>query len=190
VSPDHDKRLRNAGVNMPNVTRQSICRQTWNPNAAQAGRLYQSRWKTTTTTPRSALLVSDVEDDHEFLGRVFAQQRWTLHRTRALGPALAFLRDNPVPVVVTERDLPLGSWRDLLTAIQYLPDVPLLIVATRLADERLWAEVLNLGGHDVLGKPFQVTELLWVLDNAWRIAEYNETRAKTSQGKARCTDAR
>jgi DNA-binding response OmpR family regulator len=140
--------------------------------------------------PRSALLVSPVEDDHEFLGRVFSQQGWTLHRTRALVPALAFLRDNPVPVVVTERDLPLGDWRDLLTAVQYLAHVPLLIVTARLADEHLWAEVLNLGGHDVLCKPFQVTELVWVLDNAWRIAENGETSAPAPTGKAICAGAR
>jgi DNA-binding response OmpR family regulator len=151
-------------------------------NAVQAGGLYPPQWQTTTAAPRSALLVSPVEDDHEFVGRVFFQQGWTLHRTRGLGSALAFLRDNPVPVVVTERDLPLGNWKDLLAAIQHLPHVPLLIVTARLADEYLWAEVLNLGGHDVLGKPFQAAEMLWVLDNAWRIAEYNGAQAKALQG--------
>jgi DNA-binding response OmpR family regulator len=139
--------------------------------------------------PRSALLVSAVEDDHEFLGRVFSQRGWTLHRTRTLGSALAFLRDNPVPVVVTERDLPLGNWRDLLAAIQHLPDVPLLIVAARLADEYLWAEALNLGAHDVLGKPFQATELLWVMDNAWRLAELNQIRMTKMPSKALCAGA-
>jgi len=43
---------------------------------------------------------------------------------------------------------------------------PLLIVASRLADERLWAEVLNLGGYDVLLKPFEPAELRRVIGNA------------------------
>lgn len=126
---------------------------------------------------RAALLVSAVEEDYQFLDDVFFRQGWALHRAPTLGSALAFLRDNPVPVVITERDLPLGDWKNLFAAIQHLPRAPLLIVADRLADEHLWAEVLNLGGHDVLGKPFQERELLWVLGSAWRLAEDQGTHA-------------
>ena len=32
--------------------------------------------------------------------------------------------------------------------------LPLVIVASHLADDQLWAEALNLGAHDVLAKPF------------------------------------
>ena len=69
--------------------------------------------------------------------------------------------------------MPPGTWKDLFTAMMQLPRAPLLIVASRLADERLWAEVLNLGGHDVLCKPFQTKEVLWVLRSAWQLAERN-----------------
>jgi DNA-binding response OmpR family regulator len=124
------------------------------------------------------LLVGPAEEDHEALGQVFRQQGWILHKTRALGSALAFLRDYPVPVVIAERDLPLGDWKDLLAAIRLLPDPPLLIVTSRSADECLWAEVLNLGGHDVIAKPFQPAELRWVLGGAWRIVEENRRRAQ------------
>ena len=53
--------------------------------------------------------------------------------------------------------------------MRQLPHQPLLVVTSRLADEHLWVEVLNLGGHDVLAKPFQAAEVQWVLENAWRI---------------------
>jgi len=138
--------------------------------------------------PRTALLVSSLKEDHEFLGEVFSHQGWMLYNAPTLGSALAFLRDNPVPVVITERDLPLGNWKDLLAAIQQLPRTPLLVVAARLADEHLWAEVLNLGGHDVLGKPFQVKELLWVLSTACRLVEDNWTHATKAAGKALCAE--
>jgi DNA-binding response OmpR family regulator len=36
-------------------------------------------------------------------------------------------------------------------------------VTSRLADERLWAEVLSLGGYDVLMKPFDVSEVYRVI---------------------------
>ena len=135
------------------------------------------------TTTRSALLVSAVDEDHESLGQVFSPQGWILYKARTLEAAVDFLRRTPVPVVVTERDLPLGNWKDVLAAIQQLPRTPLLIVTARLADELLWAEVLNLGGHDVLSQPFQVSELLWVLGNAWRRGENNCTRALKLKGR-------
>ncbi len=144
---------------------------------SQANGLSQSRRRSSMIARRTALLVSAVEEDHRFLGNVFSQQGWMLHKTTTVPSALAFLRDNPVPVVITERDLPLGDWKNLLAAIQYLPRAPLLIVTARLADEHLWAEVLNLGGHDVLCQPFQVNELLWVLGTAWRLADDNGTHA-------------
>ena len=37
-----------------------------------------------------------------------------------------------------------------------------------LADERLWAEALNLGAYDVLAKPFGRTEAMRVVAAAWR----------------------
>lgn len=43
---------------------------------------------------------------------------------------------------------------------------PKLIVASRLADERLWAEVLNLGGYDLLVKPFVADEVQRVVSLA------------------------
>jgi DNA-binding response OmpR family regulator len=79
------------------------------------------------------------------------------------------LRNRPIPVVIAERDLATGNWKDALAAIQQLQDPPLLVVTSRLADEYLWAEALNFGAHDVLAKPFRASELKWVLESAWRI---------------------
>jgi DNA-binding response OmpR family regulator len=117
---------------------------------------------------KSALLVSPSED-HQFLSQLLLEQDWKLHSSRTLGSALAMLREQQIPVVITERDLPLGDWKDLLAATQQLPYNPLLVVASRHADEYLWAEALNLGAHDVVAKPFQAAELNWVLQSAWRI---------------------
>jgi DNA-binding response OmpR family regulator len=42
-----------------------------------------------------------------------------------------------------------------------------LIVTSRLADERLWVEALNLGAFDVLAKPFDQKELVRSVSLAW-----------------------
>jgi len=93
------------------------------------------------------------------------------------------LHDQSVPVVLCERDHADGNWEDLLKAIVRLPAPPNLIVFSRLADESLWAEVLNLGGYDVLIKPFEPEEVLRVTFAAWSRweCEFVATTAKEAE---------
>lgn len=51
----------------------------------------------------------------------------------------------------------------MLATCESLPNSPRLLVVSRYADERLWAEVLNLGGYDVLLKPFEPMEVTRVV---------------------------
>lgn len=115
----------------------------------------------------TALLVSPAEQDHEFLQRLFAQQDWALFSARSLGSASVLLRQERISVVLTERDLPAGSWRDVLAIAQAVVRPPLVIVTSLHADEQLWAEALNLGADDVLAKPFNQSEIVRVLNSAW-----------------------
>ena len=67
--------------------------------------------------------------------------------------ACGYLSGGESPVVICERSLPDGDWKDLLGK------TPRLIVTSRVANEALWAEVLNLGGYDVLAQPFDELEV-------------------------------
>ena len=71
-------------------------------------------------------------------------------------------------VVICEQSLSDGSWRDVLRTAQMHAWPPPLIVTSRLADSELWAEVLNLGGYDVLAQPFRAQEVMWSVKNAHR----------------------
>jgi DNA-binding response OmpR family regulator len=115
----------------------------------------------------AALLVSHDPDDREQLKPLFHAQKWKLHTAPSHAAAQAALQRHEIPVVVAERDLPSGDWKQLLAHTQGLRHRPLLVVASRLADDYLWSEVLNLGGHDVLRKPFRASEVLRVLSHAW-----------------------
>jgi DNA-binding response OmpR family regulator len=84
-----------------------------------------------------------------------------------MAAALAALRKVRVPVVVCESDLQPGTWKEVLEELRTLPDPPLLIVTSRIADERLWAEALNLGAYDVLAQPFDGTEVTRIVGMAW-----------------------
>lgn len=71
-------------------------------------------------------------------------------------------------VVICEHPLPDGSWKDVLRTVQAITTPPALIVTSRLADESLWAEVLNLGGEDVLALPLREQEVTWAVRSAHR----------------------
>jgi DNA-binding response OmpR family regulator len=76
-----------------------------------------------------------------------------------------------MPVVICESVLPDGNWIDILSETAPLMDSPRLIVASNHADapdDRLRARVLNLGGFDVVSKPFDRNEVIRVVTVAWR----------------------
>jgi DNA-binding response OmpR family regulator len=56
---------------------------------------------------------------------------------------------------------------EVLAHITPLPRPPFVIVTSRLADDELWSEALNLGAYDVLAKPFEATEVTRIVSLAW-----------------------
>ncbi|MEK7406020.1 MAG: response regulator [Acidobacteriota bacterium] len=115
----------------------------------------------------SVLAVSPLEEDHVFLRHIFSHSNWVIHSARSCTEAFGFLDARATPVVVCERNLPDGTWQELLIALERMRPPPLLIVTSRAADDFLWAEVLNLGGYDVLVKPFDPSEVVRVVSLAW-----------------------
>jgi DNA-binding NtrC family response regulator len=116
----------------------------------------------------SILLVSpDVNDEVE-LRNILTTQGGSLLRHATVKDALPHL--DSATVVMCERDLPDGTWQSVLNECDGCPNRPLVMVVSRHADERLWAEVLNLGGYDVLLKPFdrnEVTRVVAMCGSQW-----------------------
>jgi DNA-binding response OmpR family regulator len=115
----------------------------------------------------TVLEVSPFEADHNALRSIFSHSNWKLLITRTCAEAAAFLKKRLVPVVLCERELPDGTWKDILERASRALNPPAVIVSARLADDRLWAEVLNLGGYNVLSKPFKDTEVFRDVGLAW-----------------------
>jgi DNA-binding response OmpR family regulator len=93
--------------------------------------------------------------------------------------ALAHLTQSMISVVICEALLPDGSWKDLLEHIRHGRASPVLVVTSQLADESLWAEVLNLGGYDVLAQPFDREEVTRVVRSAARASSDSCSRRLT-----------
>lgn len=119
-------------------------------------------------TPVTVLLVSTHPSDRLDLQRIMARSSWRLQVRATCGDGLALLRQKRVAVVICDGERDGHDWRWLLYEMADLPAPPKLIVSSRLADERLWAEVLNLGGYDVLATPFDEHEVLRACFLAWQ----------------------
>ena len=115
----------------------------------------------------TVLAVSGSQEDHNWLGEIIRHSNWKLLSARSCREACEILKSDCVPVVVCESSLPDGNWRSLLDRLAQSAGHPLLIVTSRQADDHLWAEVLNLGGYDVLPKPFDSSEVVRVIGSAW-----------------------
>ena len=116
----------------------------------------------------AVLVVSSFSEDYCQLAEMLRENQCQVSGCRTATEAMAKLASACPALVVCERDLPDGNWKMLLTACESQPKPPLILVVSRHADESLWAEVLNLGGYDVLLKPFDASEVRRVFQLALR----------------------
>ena len=120
--------------------------------------------------------------DQGSLQRILGFPEWEVRVVRDLRSLNAAVRACSCGVVITDTRLLDGhSWKDVLDDLEGAWIRPQLIVADRLANEALWAEVLNLGAYDLLATPFEPTEVQRVVSLAWdfRIREAARARDKS-----------
>ena len=118
--------------------------------------------------PVSALLVGEFETDRLLVHDIFHLRGWRLFEARQRRQAMECLVKNPVQVVIAESDLPNWNWKMVLRDLRGMELPPQLIVTSRIADDRLWSEVLNIGGYDVLPQPLERDEVERVIAAARR----------------------
>jgi len=117
----------------------------------------------------TVLSVGQPQEDYLSFEALFneAELELELYQADDLASAGEVLNSKEIGVVICEREMSPHTWIDMLEHLRLLRYAPPLIVTSRLADERLWAEALNLGAYDVLAKPFQGTELIRAVNLAW-----------------------
>ena len=123
------------------------------------------------TTPQSTatvVLVGLAESDQNTLQELLncpsdlseMHCRWFIQPRSSVHSTLSALRRTRIQVVMCDRDLMPDAWKELLEQFACLKEPPCLIVTSRVADDHLWAEALNLGAYDVLARPFERAEVV------------------------------
>ena len=109
------------------------------------------------------LSVSGDDADHASIRNALSPISCRVVTAGTWAGAVQSLTDVCVSVVICESDVPDGTWRDVLNCLPGRTEMPAVIVTSPRADDKLWAEVLNVGGFDVVAKPFDTDELRHVL---------------------------
>jgi DNA-binding NtrC family response regulator len=99
--------------------------------------------------------------------RVVVGSEWSILPVRTLHEAMCALAQWKLPLVLCEPRFPGGDWRDLLSHLNSQKGAPKLVLVAP-HDTTLAAELMNLGGYDVLEKPLDRAECLHVFASARR----------------------
>lgn len=126
------------------------------------------------------LICSPSEKIRTALSAILAAGGWIVHHATTHCETIALLEKHEIPVVIAD-----GRWREILEFAAVLPGRPSVIVTVPFADEALWAEVLNLGGYDVLSQPFDVNEVTRIASAGFRRSKVPDCHPVQTSGMAK-----
>lgn len=117
--------------------------------------------------PVRLVAVTTNTSDEAALRQIAGECGWNISIARSSSEAVKMLEQNPIPLVICDRDLPEENWREVLARIAGLPQPVCVLLASAVADEYLWNEVIQNHGYDVVTKPYQREDLMRAVTFAW-----------------------
>jgi len=120
------------------------------------------------------LAVSDCPITLQKIGQIGEKRGWHVLEAASLRQAWAALLRDQVNVVITDEELPGGTWRDVLSETTSHPAEPAVLVLARSLRDPLWEEVLRHGGIDVLACPLDEHDLEQAVLSAAKEARHPE----------------
>lgn len=132
------------------------------------------------------LTISGSSEDCLSLRSILSHTNWLVHWVADRYEALLFLEEHDVAVIVCSKELPDGTWSELLDGVRRIPNPPNVLVYSDQADRAFGIAVLNAGGYDWLLTPFQQDEVLRAISVACR-AWHHDARQRQNFGDAAMT---
>ncbi len=114
----------------------------------------------------SCVYLASSAREAELVSSLVESEQVRIYHAVSLEDAEARLKLTRSRVLLSNTSFRRGNWKDALEMSLRLRPQAALVVASRLADEKLWLGVLEHGAYDLILKPFQADELCRVLRNA------------------------
>lgn len=121
--------------------------------------------------PVVALIVSD--KDREVLTSVMDREAMEIHFAKSRVEAWDVMSRLNAPVILYDRDWPDAEWRTSVHTFARAAQRACVILASRVADDYLWQELVRCGGYDLVPKPLReedVTRALALAVSYWKSA--------------------
>jgi FixJ family two-component response regulator len=126
--------------------------------------MFSKRSNLTNAERRLAVLaILTSQSDRTQLESIFEKAGWQI----AFSNSIDETTTEPVPIVIYDRDLPGADWRQAIQQLSASQRARKVILASFVADDYLWEEVIHFGGYDILPKPFRESEVRHVVQFAW-----------------------
>ncbi|MCC7174456.1 MAG: hypothetical protein IT159_04605 [Bryobacterales bacterium] len=112
------------------------------------------------------LFISPSVEDARALAEILGRVGIPATHAQDLNQARNLLEARTFGAVLTEKNLPDGTWEDVIRLVGRIKRRAAVVVTDLLADARFWADVLEYGAYDLLPKPFCAGEVQRILANA------------------------
>lgn len=109
-------------------------------------------------------------DEWHTLQRLAADENWIMLWAHCSARAREIIATHSVLVVICDRDLPQEDWKHVFDELSGLRPLPCLLLASEVADDYLWREVVQHGGFEILTRPFEDDKVVRMIRFAanWR----------------------
>ena len=125
----------------------------------------------------------------ETLRRIVQKAGWHFRWNTRWRDALAVAVRVRATVFIYDRDANPREWSEALGNALNTTNAPAFLMASRFADERMWAELLVQSGYDLLLTPFEPLEVLRTIESAHR-QRSRRSRWSTREGQLPRADGR
>ncbi len=110
--------------------------------------------------PRTAIVALVVNhEDRKVLADICEHELWEIHFATSREEARDSVSRLHAPVMLFDRDWPNEEWRTAVQSFASSPHRSCVILASRVADDYLWQELIRCGGYDLLAKPLRAGEV-------------------------------
>ncbi len=130
------------------------------------------------------LLVDDEEEFLETLVKRLTKRKLTVAGRNNAQDAIAFLKENPVDVVVLDVKMPGMDGLEALREIKRCNPMVEVIMLTGHANMEVAIQGMELGAFDYLMKPMDIDELLYKLQDAFQKKQLRERGAEPAGPKS------
>jgi DNA-binding NtrC family response regulator len=116
-----------------------------------------------------AMAVMGEGPGRDALQAVFRDFGWKLVVAETSASAIARQEKEPLPIILYERELTEGGWRQAVFLFSRLSPRPCVILLSRSSDKNLWDELVRCGGFDLLRNPVDRDAVLRTVRAGWSI---------------------